>query len=336
MNNYILLNPGPVNLDPRVRESAIKVDYCHRQEEFIDILMEVKDKLKTIINKPDSHVSILHGGGALSVESALQTLVDGNVLVINNGLYCERIEDSLSKKSNTCVDSLSLQSGEFPSIEVIKNMLCEKHYDWIALVHHETATGLLNPLSEICDLVDDSSTKVFVDAVSSIGAHEVDNRCSVICFNSNKCLEAIPGAAIVVWDKDLKVVDDNIIAYLNLYNYVGDKMRTTLNTNSIVSLNTALDIFLSEDRLKRYEDLAAYIREEGSKYYKLFLDGHYSNVLTSFVIEPEKYEPIRLEAKKNGFILYHGSVADQFRVSNMGTLINKKEIKRLFECIGGR
>ncbi len=331
-NQYILLNPGPVNLDDRVRKRSVGVDLCHRQSEFMDILMEVKRKLLDISEMENSYVSILHGSGSLAVESSLQTLVEGKVLVINNGFYCERIYNALLNKYGVEVHAIDLKMGEYPSVKEIE-VLCNKNkYDWITMVHHETSTGILNPIEDICNIGEKYSIKIFVDAVSSFGAHPVDRRADVICFNSNKCLESIPGAAIVIWKKELSI-SRLVVPYFNLYNYIEDKIPSTPNTNAIVALDTALDILIEEDRHGRYQRLAAYIREVGSKYFDLFLKDNYSNVLTSFLIDRDRSEKIHQVAKDNGFILYDGVVPDQFRICNLGSLVNEKEIERLFNCL---
>ena len=199
---YVLFGPGPVNLHADVRYAATHIDLSHRQEEFIEIILDVKNNLRQIAKKSNSHISILHGSGGLAVEAALQSLVRGKVLVVNNGDNCQRIVDSLRLMSGVYVKELKLAFGIAPSLELISSEL-NKEYDWICLVHHETSTGLLNPLSSICDIAENINVKVFVDAVSSFGAHVVDCRSNVICFNSNKCLESIPGLAIVVWDNNL-------------------------------------------------------------------------------------------------------------------------------------
>ncbi len=331
MYNYILLGPGPVNLHPKVKEAAISVDLSHRQEEFIEILMSVKNKLRRIFCKDDYFVSILHGSGSLSVEAALQSLVQGDVLVIDNGPYSKKIINSVDKSRNN-VFCLELKDGEYPAPNKIQSFL-RRRYDWVVMVHHETGTGLLNPLSEICDLFEQTGTKIFVDAVSSAGVHDIDKRCNVICLNSNKCLESIPGAAIVIWDRSLGVNKD-VLPYLRIKDYIADNIPCTLNTNAIMALDVALDLYLVEDRPKRYEEISSYIREIGCKYFEPFLKSHYSNVLTSFLVGRKSYKKIYEKAKKAGFILYPGNTWDQFRVCNLGYSLTKKDIDRLFKNIG--
>jgi|3_EtaG_2_1085321.scaffolds.fasta_scaffold13042_2 2-aminoethylphosphonate-pyruvate transaminase len=334
MNKYILLNPGPVNLHHLVREAAVKIDLCHRQKEFIDILMSAKGKLKKIYNRNDCNVSILHGSGSLAVESGLSTFVTGNVLVINNGHYCERIYKSLKNNPNvTYIHNDSYPFGAYPDIERILELLKKRQYDWITVVHHETSTGILNPLKDICDMASAFKVKVFVDAVSSFGGHDVDNRADVVCSNSNKCLESIPGAAIVIWSKFLNP-SKNVIPYLDANLYVADSMPCTLNTNAVMALDVALDLFLKEDRYERYRLLAKCIREEGSKYFDLFLKDNYSNILTSFCVKDNEYDKLCNAAMENGFVIYPGKKSSQFRISNLGVSLTNDKIKQLFSVLG--
>src|SRR5205823_3581029 len=89
----VLFNPGPVNLAPEIKESLFNVELSHRQPEFEELAGRVKANLFRAGGiAPDSHrLSLLHGSGGLAVDAALSTFVRGTVLVLNNGLYCERI-----------------------------------------------------------------------------------------------------------------------------------------------------------------------------------------------------------------------------------------------------
>ena len=45
MAQPILLNPGPVNVSPRVRDALLRGDLCYREPEFSDLLAAVRHKL---------------------------------------------------------------------------------------------------------------------------------------------------------------------------------------------------------------------------------------------------------------------------------------------------
>ena len=52
-------------------------------------------------------------------------------------------------------------------------LLADPDIDAVALVHHETTTGLLNPVHEIAALAGARGVRVIVDAISSLGAEEL-------------------------------------------------------------------------------------------------------------------------------------------------------------------
>src|SRR4029434_1268245 len=93
MRQYILLNPGPVNVSPRVQQALLRGDLCHREEEFSDLLVALRSKLLRAF-APQCYTAVpLSGSGTLAVEAMVSSaLPEGRkLLVINNGVYGERI-----------------------------------------------------------------------------------------------------------------------------------------------------------------------------------------------------------------------------------------------------
>src|SRR5437016_13372282 len=99
----VLFNPGPVNLDPAITENLFNVELCHRQPEFDELDASVRRRLFASLGlSPDNfNLSLLHGSGTLAVDAALASLVRGRVLVLDNGLYCERISRTLESIEGT-------------------------------------------------------------------------------------------------------------------------------------------------------------------------------------------------------------------------------------------
>ena len=325
--SYVLFTPGPVNLDSRVKDAAVSVDLCHRQEDFLEVIDRVREKLLRISCKEDANVSLLQGSGALAVESGLSSFVMGNVLLIVNGYYSHRMWESLKNRNGVYLTVLKFSDDCVPDASCLKSAMAGK--DWVVLAHHETGVGLLTPLGLVCDLAAFLGVRVLVDAVSSFGCHHVDTRADVICFNSNKCLESIPGVAIVIWDSSL-LFRDSCIPCLDVRKYC-DNIEYTANTNSMLALDVALDLWFQEDRKHRYDKLSESIRDIGSRTFKLFLDDNYSSVATSFYVgDGNKYSRLYSAAKESGYIIYSGKIPGQFRVCNMGVLITEDNIRNLF------
>ncbi len=337
--SQVLFNPGPVNLDPAIQAGLFNVELCHRQPEFEELESSVKSRLLGLtglsrLPGPGYRVSLLHGGGTLAVEAALCSFVRGRVLVVNNGVYCQRLLDSLALITGVETVELVAGLGQLPDLDQIDQLLRQRHFDWVAVVHHETTTGILNPLVDIARLCQSSGTRVFVDAVSSLGAHRVDVGADVICFNSNKCLESLPGIAGVAWLADLS--SQATVPVLDVGAYA-DAMPSTPNVQAFVALDIALDLLAAEDRPARYRRLAEHIWAVGGRHFEPMVpEAARSHVLTSFRLGGRDPDRFFATALAHGFVIYHGQGNlrhQMFRVANMGAAIDEAVIDRLFEVL---
>ena len=326
----VLFNPGPVNLDPEVKANLFNVELCHRQPEFAALDASIRERLYAFAGlSPDSHrLSLLHGSGTLAVDAALASLVRGRALVIQNGLYCERIATTLAGLGAD-VTTLDCGVGRPPGPDAV-----EGDPDWVAVVHHETTTGLLNPLPELVGAGHEAGARVFVDAVSSFGAHPVSPEADVICFNSSKCLESLPGIAACFWRRELET--HATVPVLDLL-AAAEGIPTTPNVQAFVALDVALDLLANEDRPARYRRLAHKVWEAGSSSFEPLLpEADRSHVLTSFRLEGRDPDDLDARAREHGYVIYHGQRelrGEIFRVANMGAAIDEPTIDDLFEVL---
>jgi 2-aminoethylphosphonate-pyruvate transaminase len=75
----------------------------------------------------------------------------------------------------------------------------------VALIHCETSTGILNPLTEIAQVVAQHGKRLIIDAMSSFGALPVDAQkipFDALIAASGKCLEGVPGMGFVFARKE--------------------------------------------------------------------------------------------------------------------------------------
>ena len=338
VRRQVLFNPGPVNLDPSIKDNLFNVELCHREPAFDELTARIRARLLHAAGYPaaEFEVSLLHGSGTLAVDAALASLVRGRVVVVNNGLYCQRLLDTLGGFDAVDLMDHRLGVGAAVDLEALAAVLHRTRPEWVAVVHHETTTGLLNPLAGIADLCRDVDARLFVDAVSSFGAHPVDARADVVCFNSSKCLESLPGVAGVFWRSGLPL--HRCVPVLNVGAYARG-MASTPNVQAYVALDIALDLLASEDRPARYERLARRVWAAGSPRFELLLDEpSRSNVLTVFRLGGRTIEELFSRAYDHQMVIYpgQGPLRDEiFRVANMGVLMSDDTIDELFEVLAG-
>jgi 2-aminoethylphosphonate-pyruvate transaminase len=332
----VLFNPGPVNLDPLIKENLFNVELCHRQPEFEQLHERVRSRLLALYVRDTGRfaLSLMHGSGTLAVDSGLASFVRGKVLVPDNGVYCRRLVRSLSAFEDTEVATCSVPIGTPLDLGAVEEALESTRPDWVVTVHHETSSGILNPMAELADLCDRHGSRLFVDAVSSFGVHEVDPRADVVCFNSSKCLESLPGVAAVLWGTHL--TGHPTVPVLDVTAYAKG-IPNTPNVQAMIALDLALDLLESEDRPARYKRLSQRVRDAGSRHFEPLLDEqHRSWVLTSFLLGSNDVEDLLARALSQDYVIYRGQeeLGDEiFRVANMGAAIDEEAIEGLFAAL---
>jgi 2-aminoethylphosphonate-pyruvate transaminase len=331
----VLFNPGPVNLDPAIIENLFNVELCHRQPEFDDLVARVRARLLRHLGASDEFaLAFLHGSGTLAVDAALASFVRGRVLIVDNGLYTQRLATTLMRVGGSEVSMHECGIGGAVDLDALAADVARVQPEWIGIVHHETTTGLLNPLSELTGVAQTVGSRVFVDAVSSLGAHPIDLQADVVCFNSSKCLESMPGIAGVLFRRDL--AGHPTIPVLDVPAHAAG-MPSTPNVQAFVALDIALDLLAAEDRPARYRRLAQHVWKTGSNDFEPYLaEPDRSHVLTAFRLGARTIDDLFARALAHDMVIYPGQVHlrdEIFRVANMGARIDEAAIDELFEVL---
>lgn len=341
MRQYILLNPGPVNVSPRVQQALLRGDLCHREEEFSDLLVAVRTKLLRAF-APTGYTAVpLSGSGTLAIEAMVSSaLPEGRkLLVINNGVYGERI---LRMAEAHRIPTVELRYGwtDRPDLGQIENTLkADPTIAAVALVHHETTTGLLNLVAEVGTITRRTGRLLLLDAVSALAGEDLDlarGSVDLCACTANKCLQGLPGVAFVLARTEaMKAMQTypRRSLYLHLPGHWEAHERRSIPFTPAVqawyALDEALDELLEEGvaaRVQRYRRAASLLREGFARLgLKFLLPAEYrANSLTSlFLPEGMTYQRLHDSLKDRGFVIYEGQGQLQtgiFRVANMGHL----------------
>ena len=222
------------------------------------------------------------------------------------------------------------------------------------MVHHETTTGLLNPLPEIAELAKQYDKRLVVDCISSLGGDEIDFEKYPIDFaagTANKCIHGLPGVSFVLHrKKDLCRIKD--IPARSVYFHLADHHKAqeqgdTLFTPAIqphYALDAALDELLEQTvagRIVHYRKAAKRLRKgfEAIGLELLIPEDQRSNCLTAIKLpDGVSYDWLHDRLKENGFVIYAGQGLFSnkiFRIANMGNIHNEEFdrcLKILKEC----
>jgi len=346
----ILLNPGPATTTDTVKYAQVVPDICPREEEFGGLMNGIRSDLVKIAGGDKNYTTVLFGGsGTAAMDSVISSVVPPmkKILIINNGAYGERMT-KIAETYNIDFIELKFEWGTKIHLEKVKSTIQkEDNLACIAMVHHETTTGMLNPVSEIGEITKNNNCTFIVDTISSFAGTPFsikDHNIDFMMSTSNKCIQGIPGVAFVICKKsELEKIKNypKRSFYLDLYSQYdylekNKQMRFTPPVQTMYALRKAIDEFFkekAENRYKRYfenwKTLVKGMEKLGFK--KILNNDEESHILTTF-LEPkdENYDFKKMHdlLYEKRFTIYPGKLGDEktFRLANMGA-INKKDVE---------
>lgn len=271
LDKYLLFTPGPVNVAETLRAAICKEDICHREPDFDTLLRSIEHKLISLFqisNRPRYRAVVITGSGTSANEAILSSVVgNGAILILSNGEFGGRLHKT-SQIHNKRTHLIEVPWGMPFDTNRIETYLAEHKIDVVAMVHHETCSGMLNPLDHIGALAKAAGALFVVDGVSSVGAEIIDMEACNIAFvssSSSKAIGSYPGLSFVVGrKKHFKRLKHNKArtTYLNLatfYAFLKNHSQTP-NTPAVplfFALEQALTDILSEGVIKRYARIRA-------------------------------------------------------------------------------
>lgn len=340
----ILLNPGPVNVSERVRRALHRPDICHRESEFAELLHGIRQKLiKAFVPNAESEYTaiVLTGSGTAAVEAALLSSIPHGKrgLIINNGVYGERMS-SMVGVHRLGVSEFKLDWGARPDPEKLRLALRQhQEVHVVAMVHHETTTGLINPVKEIAEVVDSQNRVFIVDSVSGLGGEALDiagPHIYMVAGTAGKCVQGFPGVSFVLVRKGFMERMKSYPKrswYLHLPHYYENEERGSIPFTPAVQLYYAFDEALNElleegvgNRIARYRKAAGLIRKHMSSLgLKPVVPPEYqSNTITAYYLPAGlTYQTLHDRLKEQGYVIYAGQgqlESKIFRIANMGAL----------------
>ena len=333
----ILLNPGPVNVSPRVTAALGRGDLCHREPEAYALLDSIRGSLATAFAPAGGFTPVLvTGSGTAALEMAVASVLSpaGRLVVVSNGVYGERIA-AMAAAHGLAHDVVASEWTARPDLAAIERAASARDVEAIAVVHHETTTGLLNPVAEIGAIARRHGKLLVVDSISGLAGDALDVEAAsvdLVVGTANKCIQGLPGMAFVLARStalERLATHPPRSIYLSLATYVKNPMPFTPAVQAGYALDEALAELLEEGvgaRIARYARAAAQLR---AGFERLGLGcilppALRSNSITALRFPAGRtYKELHDALKARGFVVYEGQgrlAREVFRVANMGHL----------------
>lgn len=354
MMRPLLLNPGPVTLSERVRNSLLLPDLCHREDEFFDLQDEIRQRLLAVhgLDPAVWTAVLLSGSGTAAVEAMVSSLVpaDGRLLVVENGVYGERISN-IARRHGITVETVQHDWTTAVDLAAVRERLkALPAVTHVAAVHHETTTGRLNALDELARLCSECGVSLLADTVSSFGAETIafdQPGLVAAAAGANKCLHGVPGACFVLVRRAALNGAAPRTLYLDLaaWSKAQDARGTpfTPAVHAYYAFREALREYADAGGLAarhaRYAALAGQVADGlAALGIEALLPAEQSSVVLRAYKLPQGLDYKRLHdgLKAQGFIIYAGQgalAATLFRISTMGA-VTAADMGRLVDEVG--
>ena len=356
--DFLLLNPGPVPLTEDVREAMDAPMVSHRSAEFeatheraqrgLDHVFteSTLDGRRTAAEGTGTSL-VLNGTATMGMEAAVANFVreSDEVVALVNGKFGRRFARIADRYAE--VRRVEVEWGQAFDLEDVREAITEGTA-LVTMIHNETSTGILNPVSAVGEIAAEEDALFAVDGVTSLGGDVFcieDWGVDVAITDAQKALAAPPGiSAMYVTERAAdRAESERAPFYSDLERHLRKAESHQTPFTSAVPLVRALAVALEEieeeglpARIRRHRRQAeAFRRGFSAMGLESFPETEdltvRSNTVTATEL-PSEIEPkdffAAVEARNVSLSGGQAHLGGEiFRVSNMGTLTDRDVLR---------
>ncbi|QBO36634.1 2-aminoethylphosphonate--pyruvate transaminase [Periweissella cryptocerci] len=358
MSDYILLTPGPLTTSQAVKETMLN-DWSTWDVDYNETTQWIRRELLRIahVSEEDYTAVLIQGSGSYGIESVINTGItaEDTILVLENGAYGRRMAQMAKGYGINTLELTFAEDQPVDANQVAAFLELHPEVTHLGMVHLETTTGILNPVSEVLVDAHERGIETIVDAMSSFGGMPIDVAAwnpSYLVSSANKAIQGVPGFAFVIAKREVLNQHSTTARSLSLdlydQNHEMDthngKWRFTSPTHVVYAFAKALEELRAEGgvaaRYARYannqQKLERGMHALGFK--TILADDVQSPIITSYMFPTADFDFQRfydyLKAKR--FVIYPGKVSKlpTFRLGNIGEIYDA-DIDELLTAIAG-
>jgi len=314
----LLAGPGPSNVEPAVLEAMQKPMLGHLDPDLHEILLELVAFQRRVYNAEGGLVFPHQATGSSGMECGLVNLLEpgDTAIVAVTGFFGNRIA-RMAERTGAKVVEVRADYGQIaPNAALLDAIDANPGARLVAVVHAETSTGVRHPVEELGRELKrrGSDTLLFVDCVTSLGAHPVEFDAWGFDYAyscTQKALAAPPGMSpVAISDRALERVAARKTPVpftfdLDLLRKYWIERPVTYHHTApilhIYALHEALRGVLDEgleNRFQRHADAGGYLQKQvRSRGLELLADPDYQLAQLTAVCVPEGVDGKEVQAR---------------------------------------
>jgi alanine-glyoxylate transaminase/serine-glyoxylate transaminase/serine-pyruvate transaminase len=198
----ILMGPGPSSVPSRVLRALGAPTLGHLDPQYLAIMDETCEMLRQVFRTGNALTFPVSGTGMAGMECVVTNLAEpgDEAIVCIQGVFGGRMKDVMERAGVT-VHPIEVPWGETFSLAQIDAAL-DRHPRTriVGIVHAETSTGAHQSLDGLGALVHQRGALLVVDAVTSLGGHDLRVDAwgiDAVYSGTQKCLSCPPGLSPV-------------------------------------------------------------------------------------------------------------------------------------------
>ncbi|NND95873.1 MAG: alanine--glyoxylate aminotransferase family protein [Pirellulaceae bacterium] len=276
----ILMGPGPSTVPARILGAIGAPTLGHLDPQYIGYMDETCELLRQVFGTKNLLTFPVSGTGMAGMEAVIVNLIEpgDEAIVCINGVFGGRMKDNLERCGAT-VHAVEVPWGEtFTQEQIAEAVAAHPKSKMLGIVHAETSTGAHQDLTGLGDICHDAGMLLAVDAVTSLGGHDVKVDqwgIDAIYSGTQKCLSCPPGLSPVSFSpKALEVIEGrktksqswylDVSMLKNYYTGAGGRAyHHTAPINMVYALREALAIVVEEgieQRIARHREMHLLLR----------------------------------------------------------------------------
>lgn len=355
-----LMIPGPVEAYDDVLAVMSEQVTAHYGPEWVAMYNETVELAKQAFFTDGLVIPMVSSGtGALEAAIASMFAPGERVLIGHNGFFGQRAENIVRARGLEPVLVRTSWGQAIRPEDVRRQLREEPNVAGVIVVHHETSTGVLNPLEEIAEVVNEFDLPFIVDAVASFAGEplRVDAwGIDMVASATNKCLGAPPGLALLAihpraWGR-MEAKPGRVPGwYLDVATWRkymvewGEWHPTpvTMSSGMLWALYVALTKLIDEgmeNRWAHYKRISQMFRDGVAELgYQMFIEGEEASSVISAVNARPGQDPahlIKYLAQEHN-IQIAGGLGDSrgkiFRVGHMGKAASEEYVNMFLDAL---